>query len=111
MKAVATQKIIKELLGAPVHYGRPHTPDDEAWIEPLIRSLKHHRETPQNFSQGDLPRYFGIFVQANPKSLYFLVLFSRSLAHMYKTNLQCTAKWYGPFYSVIMGVLKASDAR
>lgn len=53
MKAVYTQKVIKELLGAPVHYGRPHTPDDEAWIESLIRSLKHHRETPQNFSQVD----------------------------------------------------------
>ena len=53
MKAAATQKIIKELLGAPVHYGRPHTPDDEAWIESLIRSLKHHRDVPQNFSQVD----------------------------------------------------------
>jgi transposase InsO family protein len=53
MKAAYTQKVIKELLGAPVHYGRPHTPDDEAWIEALIRSLKHHREAPQNFSQVD----------------------------------------------------------
>ncbi len=53
MKAVHTQKIIKELLGAPVHYGRPHTPDDEAWIESFIRTLKHHREIPQNFSQVD----------------------------------------------------------
>lgn len=53
MKAARTQKIIKELLGAPVHYGRPHTPDDEAWIESFIRTLKHHREVPQNFSQVD----------------------------------------------------------
>jgi putative transposase len=53
MKALATQKIIKELLGVPVHYGRPHTPDDEAWIESFIRTLKHHREAPQNFSQVD----------------------------------------------------------
>ena len=53
MKAAATKKIIKELLGAPVHYGRPHTPDDEAWIESLIRSLKHHRDAPQNFSLVD----------------------------------------------------------
>jgi len=53
MKAVATQNIIKELLNAPVHYGRPHTPDDEAWIESFIRTLKHHREVPQNFSQVD----------------------------------------------------------
>lgn len=53
MKALNTQKIIKELLGAPVHYGRPHTPDDEAWIESFIKTLKHHREIPQNFSQVD----------------------------------------------------------
>jgi transposase InsO family protein len=53
MKAEATKKIIKELLGAPIHYGRPHTPDDEAWIESLINSLKHHREVPQNFSLVD----------------------------------------------------------
>lgn len=53
MKALNTQKIIKELLGAPIHYGRPHTPDDEAWIESFIRTLKHHREVPQNFSQVD----------------------------------------------------------
>ena len=53
MKAAQTQKLIKELLGAPVHYGRPHTPDDEAWIEALIRSLKHHRDAPQNFSLVD----------------------------------------------------------
>lgn len=53
MKAVYTQKTVKELLGAPVHYGRPHTPDDEAWIESFIRTLKHHREVPQSFSQVD----------------------------------------------------------
>lgn len=53
MKAVRTQKIIKELLGAPVHYGRPHTPDDEAWIESFIRNLKHHREAPISFEQVD----------------------------------------------------------
>jgi putative transposase len=53
MKAIVTQKLIKELLGAPVHYGRPHTPDDEAWIESFIKTLKHHREVPFNFSQVD----------------------------------------------------------
>lgn len=66
MKAMHTQKLIKELLGAPVHYGRPHTPDDEAWIESLIRTLKYHREVPQNFSQVDdivqwLNRFPGIY--------------------------------------------------
>jgi putative transposase len=53
MKAVKTQKIIKELLGASVHYGRPNTPDDEAWIESLINSLKHHRDAPASFEQVD----------------------------------------------------------
>ena len=53
MKALATQKIIKELLNAPVHYGRPHTPDDEAWIESFIKTLKHHRDVPHNFVQVD----------------------------------------------------------
>lgn len=49
MKANATKRLIKELLGAPVHFGRPHTPDDEAWIEAFIKTLKYHRETPSSF--------------------------------------------------------------
>ena len=53
MKANLTQKLIKELLGAPIHYGRPHTPDDEAWIESLINSLKHHRDAPGFFELVD----------------------------------------------------------
>jgi len=53
MKASSTQQIIKELLGAPVHFGRPHTPDDQAWIEAFIRTLKYHREAPQSFPLVD----------------------------------------------------------
>lgn len=53
MKALATQRMIKELLGAPVHFGRPHTPDDEGWIEALIKNLKYHRETPISFTIVD----------------------------------------------------------
>jgi IS30 family transposase len=49
MKASSTKQVIKELLGAPVHFGRPHTPDDEAWIESFNRTLKHHRDVPQSF--------------------------------------------------------------
>jgi len=37
------KKIIKELLGAPIHYGRPHTPDDEAWIESFNRYPRLYR--------------------------------------------------------------------
>jgi len=53
MKATKTKKVIKELLGASPHYGRPHTPDDEAWIESLIRTLKYHRDVPDTFKQVD----------------------------------------------------------
>ena len=53
MKASSTKQIIKELLGAPVHFGRPHTPDDQAWIEAFIRTLKHHRDAPQSFKIVD----------------------------------------------------------
>lgn len=49
MKSRSTQSTLKELLGAPVHFGRPHTPDDQAWIESFIKTLKHHREAPQSF--------------------------------------------------------------
>jgi transposase InsO family protein len=53
MKARATKELVKELLGAPVHFGRPHTPDDQAWIESFIKTLKYHRETPQSFKLVD----------------------------------------------------------
>ena len=53
MKASSTQRIIKELLGAPIHFGRPHTPDDEAWIEAFIKTLKYHRDAPQSFKLVD----------------------------------------------------------
>ena len=53
MKASSTKETIKELLGAPVHFGRPHTPDDEAWIEAFIKTLKYHRDAPQSFELVD----------------------------------------------------------
>lgn len=53
MKASSTKEVIKELLGAPVHYGRPHTPDDQAWIEAFIRTLKYHRDAPESFNLVD----------------------------------------------------------
>ena len=53
MKAQATKEIIKELLGAPVHFGRPHTPDDQAWIEAFIKTLKYHRDAPRSFKLVD----------------------------------------------------------
>ena len=53
MKASSTKQIIKELLGAPVHFGRPHTPDDQAWIEAFIKTLKYHRDAPRSFKLVD----------------------------------------------------------
>jgi transposase InsO family protein len=53
MKSSYTRQTIKELLGAPVHFGRPHTPDDEGWIEAFIKTLKYHREAPAQFNQVD----------------------------------------------------------
>jgi len=53
MKSRRTKDTIKELLGAPVHFGRPHTPDDQAWIESFIKTLKYHREAPRSFALVD----------------------------------------------------------
>lgn len=53
MKATITKQSIKDLLGAPVHFGRPHTPDDQAWIESFIKTLKYHRDAPLSFNQVD----------------------------------------------------------
>ena len=53
MKARITKQRLKELLGAPVHFGRPHTPDDQAWIESFIKTLKYHRDAPQSFDLVD----------------------------------------------------------
>lgn len=53
MKSGVTKKTVKELLGAPVHFGRPHTPDDQAWIEAFIKTLKYHRDAPQSFDLVD----------------------------------------------------------
>ena len=36
-------------LNIPVHFGRPHNPDDEPWIEALNNSVKHHRDAPSEY--------------------------------------------------------------
>jgi len=62
MKAKTTKEVIKELLGAPVHFGRPHTPDDQSWIEAFIRTLKYHRDAPQSFKLvDDITQWFDRF--------------------------------------------------
>lgn len=62
MKARITKQRIKELLGAPVHFGRPHTPDDQAWIESFIKTFKYHRNAPQSFDLvNDILRWLDNF--------------------------------------------------
>jgi transposase InsO family protein len=62
MKALSTKRLIQELLGAPVHFGRPHTPDDEAWIEALIKTFKYHRDVPSSFKiVDDILQWFNRF--------------------------------------------------
>jgi len=64
MKAKCVKKLIKETCNAPVHYGRPHTPDDEPWIEALIKNLKYHRDVPDSFnSLAELTDWFAKFTQ------------------------------------------------
>jgi transposase InsO family protein len=53
MKSSYTRRFIKFLLGIPVHFGRPHSPNDESWIEAFNRTIKYHRETPSSFPLVD----------------------------------------------------------
>lgn len=62
MKSGRTKQHIKNLLNAPVHFGRPHTPDDEPWIESFNRTLKYHRDCPNYFPQVyDVVQWFNRF--------------------------------------------------
>jgi transposase InsO family protein len=51
MKSSATKNFLKNKLNIPAYFGRPHTPEDQAWIESLIGNLKHHRDVPSHFPQ------------------------------------------------------------
>ncbi len=53
MKSKHTKNHLENRLGLPVHFGRPHTPDDEAWIEALVKTLKYHRDAPLHYKQVD----------------------------------------------------------
>ena len=81
MKSSSTKQTIKELLGAPVHFGRPHTPDDEGWIEAFIKTLKYHRDAPRSFKLVDdivqwLTRVPDIYNNDPHSSLTFLRQFA-----------------------------------
>ena len=51
MKSKMTIKHLEDKLNIPVHFGRPKTPDDQAWIEALIKTMKYHRDAPTHFKQ------------------------------------------------------------
>jgi hypothetical protein len=62
MKASSTKRYLTQRLNLPVHFGRPHTPQDQAWIEAFIKTLKYHRQAPSHFPQvADVADWFGRF--------------------------------------------------
>lgn len=62
MKSSFTKNYLTKNLNLPVHFGRPHTPEDQAWIEAFIKTLKYHREAPSHFQQvADVVDWFQRF--------------------------------------------------
>lgn len=62
MKSSFTKRYLTKNLNLPVHFGRPHTPEDQAWIEAFIKTLKYHREAPSHFPQvADVVDWFQRF--------------------------------------------------
>jgi len=51
MKAKSTLHYLEKVNGVPVHFSRPHTPDDSPWIEALNSTMKYHRDAPGSFLQ------------------------------------------------------------
>ena len=62
MRSGITRKHLKNKLGIPIHFGRPYTPDDQAWIEALIKTSKYHRDAPLSYKQvNDVIRWLTQF--------------------------------------------------
>ena len=62
MKSHHTKAYFIKNLNLPVYFGRPHTPEDQSWIEALIKTLKYHREAPSHFIQvADIIDWFQRF--------------------------------------------------
>ncbi|MEK7287578.1 MAG: integrase core domain-containing protein [Elusimicrobiota bacterium] len=49
MKGRETKRHLQDRWFATLVYARPYTPDDNAWIEALIKTLKYHPECPEVF--------------------------------------------------------------
>ena len=50
MKGSKTKRHLEGLWYASLAFSRPHTPDDNAWIEALIKTFKYHPECPETFA-------------------------------------------------------------
>lgn len=50
MKGQQTKRHLEGLWYASLAFSRPHTPDDNAWIEALIKTFKYHPECPEAFA-------------------------------------------------------------
>lgn len=50
MKGQGTKRHLQGLWYASLAFSRPHTPDDNAWIEALIKTFKYHPECPEVFA-------------------------------------------------------------
>lgn len=62
MKSSFTKRYLTNNLNLPVQFGRPHTPEDQAWIEAFIKTLKYHREAPSHYPQvADVVDWFHRF--------------------------------------------------
>jgi transposase InsO family protein len=64
-------------MGIPVYYGRPHTPNDEPWIEALNKNMQYHREVPKLFPIVDdviswLPMFKGLYNNDPHSSLKYV---------------------------------------
>ncbi len=77
MTAVKFRKFMVNEIGVPIYYGRPHTPNDEPWIEALNKNMKYHREAPTRFPLVDdvvnwLPRFKGLYNNDPHSSLKYV---------------------------------------
>ena len=62
MKSKTVIDFLEKENDIPVHFSRPHTPDDSPWIESLNNTMKYHRDVPESFDQvKDVLDWFEIF--------------------------------------------------
>lgn len=77
MTADKFRNFMTKEMGIPVYYGRPHTPNDEPWIEALNKNMKYHREAPRRFPIADdviswLPKFKELYNNDPHSSLKYV---------------------------------------